>query len=229
MLRRVLVALVAAVAALLPAGAQASDLGPPHAWPVRLVPGVVYNAQTHKLSCEAAALQMALSHENIAVSQDDIMALMPVDSRPAELDADGLHWGDPFATFVGDVDGSEVDDSGYGTYFPTIAAAARGVGGSVLRAGQDVSATDVYAALADGHPVVAWIGFDYLPHDRADYTAFDGVSIPYAGPVEHAVTLAGVGQGDVLVFDPHAGPLWLDKDDFEATYATFGRMAVILD
>jgi hypothetical protein len=47
--------------------------------------------------------------------------------------------------------------------------------------------------------------------------------------VEHAVTLAGVGQGDVLVFDPHAGPLWLDKDDFEATYATFGRMAVILD
>jgi uncharacterized protein YvpB len=139
-----------------------------------------------------------------------------------------MHWGNPFTTFVGDVDGSEVDGSGYGTYFPTIAAAATTLGGNVLRAGQNVRAADVYAAVADGHPVVAWIGYDYQPHDRADYTSFDGASIPYAGPVEHAVTVAGIGEEDVLVDDPDAGSLWIDKDDFEATYLTFGRMAVIL-
>src|ERR671936_1481492 len=121
MSRRTLLAMLAVFAALLPGRALASDLEPPHAWHVRLVPGVVYSAQTHKLSCEAAALQMALSHEGVNVSQDDVLALIPVDKRSPESDADGMHWGNPFTTFVGDVDGSEVDGSGYGTYFPTIA------------------------------------------------------------------------------------------------------------
>jgi uncharacterized protein YvpB len=229
MLRRTLVGLVAAMAALLPSAAHASDLEPPHAWSARLVASVVYSPQTHKLSCEAAALEMALSHEGITVTQDDIMALIPVDGRPTVLDGDGMHWGDPFTAFVGDIDGSEVDNTGYGTYFPTIAAAASSLGGSVLRAGQAVSARVVYAAVMSGHPVVAWISWDYLAYERADYTAFDGASVPYAGPVEHAVTVVGVSHGDVLIYDPHAGPVWLDREDFEAAYATFGQMAVILD
>src|SRR5205814_3231112 len=88
-----------------------------------LVSSVSYFAQTHPLSCEAAALQMALSHEGLTPSQDDILALIPVDSQP---DAD------PFTAFVGDVNGSEVDGSGYGTYYPTIASAAHQLGGRVL-------------------------------------------------------------------------------------------------
>src|SRR5947207_15515806 len=52
-----------------------------------LVSSVSYFAQTHPLSCEAAALQMALSHEGLTPSQDDILALIPVDSQP---DADPL-------------------------------------------------------------------------------------------------------------------------------------------
>ena len=100
-----------------------------------LVSGVSYFAQTHPLS-----------HEGLTPSQDDILALIPVDSQP---DAD------PFTAFVGDVNGSEVDGSGYGTYYPTIASAAHQLGGRVLWSGQGLSAGQVYQALREGRPVVA--------------------------------------------------------------------------
>jgi hypothetical protein len=76
--------------------------------------------------------------------------------------------------------------------------------------------------------VVAWISYDYAYHERQDYTSFDGTVVPYAGPVEHAVTLVAVREGYVLVYDPDAGPLWIYQPDFEATYETFGEMAVVL-
>jgi len=184
-----------------------------------LVSGVSYFAQTHPLSCEAAALQMALSHEGLTPSQDDILALIPVDSQP---DAD------PFTAFVGDVNGSEVDGSGYGTYYPTIASAAHQLGGRVLWSGQGLSAGQVYQALREGHPVVAWVSYDYASHPRTDYAAFDGAVIPYAGAVEHAVTLVGLAPGQVLIFDPDQGSLWLARSTFETAYQTFDEMAVEL-
>jgi len=50
----------------------------------------------------------------------------------------------------------------------------------------------------------------------------------YAGPYEHAVTGVGVNESAILVHDPQQGRLWIDKQDFEATYRTYNQMAVIL-
>src|SRR5205814_3231111 len=94
--------------------------------------------------------------------------------------------------------------------------------------GQGLSAGQVYQALREGHPVVAWVSYDYASHPRTDYAAFDGAVIPYAGAVEHAVTLVGLAPGQVLIFDPDQGPLWLARSTFETAYQTFDEMAVEL-
>ena len=184
--------------------------------------------QEFELSCEAASLRMALAHEDIATTDAAILDITGIDRRPAFFENGALRWGDPFTTFVGDPNGSEVALTGYGTYYPAIARAAAALGGSVLSAGQGIEPATVYAAILQGHPVVAWVTYQWVTPARADYVAFDSRAVPYAGPVEHAVTVVGVDQGSVLINNPWSGPEWVNKSTFEAAYAIYDQMAVIL-
>ncbi|MGH7747113.1 MAG: hypothetical protein ACREQ5_20510, partial [Candidatus Dormibacteria bacterium] len=74
--------------------------------------------QSHALDCEAAALVAALAARGVSVSQDWVLGQIGADARQPVRDASGhiLRWGDPNTTFVGDVDGSEPRDTGYGVY-----------------------------------------------------------------------------------------------------------------
>jgi uncharacterized protein YvpB len=184
--------------------------------------------QIYNLDCESAALQMALAHQGIQASQDQIMDLIGADLRGPHWDAGGMRWGDPYATFVGYVGGAEEYLTGYGTYFPPIVKAAAALGGRIIRAGEGLTPAEVYNAVLDGHPVVLWVGYDYVFHPRQDYTSFDGRPVLYAGPYEHAVTGVGVNEAAILVHDPQQGRIWLAKRDFEETYRTYNQMAVIL-
>ena len=79
----------------------------------------------------------------------------------------------------------------------------------------------------DGHPVVAWISNTYRTANLSRYTAFDGVTVAYT-LTEHAVTVIGVRPDAVLINDPWFGQRWHSKAQFEAAYATFQQMAVIV-
>jgi len=184
--------------------------------------------QTYELSCEEASLRMALAHEGISTTDGAILDVIGVDARPATFDTGAMRWGDPYVTFVGDPNGSEVALTGYGTYYPTIARAAATLGGQVLRAGEGIPPVDVYDAILQGHPVVAWVTYGWGTAVRVDYVAFDGRPVPYAGPVEHAVTVVGVNDASVLVNNPMSGPEWVSKGTFEASYATYRQMAVVV-
>lgn len=184
--------------------------------------------QAFELSCEEASLRMALASEGIATTDSAILNIIGNDLRPAYFDKTGLHWGDPFATFVGNVNGSEVALTGYGTYYPTIAHAAAVLGGHVLRSGQGIPASDVYQAVLHGHPVVAWVTYKWVLLHRNDYVAFDGRTVTYAGPGEHAVVVVGVTPTRVLINNPWSGPEWISKTTFEPVYGTYDDMAVIL-
>lgn len=184
--------------------------------------------QAFELSCEEASLRMALAYEGIATTDAAVLNIIGSDLRPAYVDNSGLHWGDPFSTFVGNVNGSEIALTGYGTYFSTIAHAATVLGGHVLRAGQGIAPADVYAAVLAGHPVVAWVTYKWVIQQRRDYVAFDGRRIPYAGPGEHAVTVIGVTPTRVLINNPWSGPEWIAKSTFESVYATYDDMGVIV-
>ncbi len=184
--------------------------------------------QEYALSCEAAALQMVLYHENLPQSQSQILNDLGIDRRPAYWDANGLRWGDPFTNFVGNPNGAEYNYTGYGTYAPAIGRVASSYGASVLAAGSGVSPATVYQSVMDGHPVIAWITFTWSTPGRHDYLAFDGTWIPYAGPVEHTVAVVGVRPDAVLVNDPDRNQYWVAKSTFEAVYGVYGDMAVVI-
>jgi uncharacterized protein YvpB len=184
--------------------------------------------QVFELSCEEAALRMGLAYEGIATTDAAILGLIGVDYRAATFRNGGLTWGDPYSAFVGNPNGSETALTGYGTYHPTIAMAAAQLGGHVLASGEGIAPEDLYSAVLAGHPAVAWVTYQWAVPARQDYVAFDGRTVPYAGPVEHAVTVVGVNPGEVLVNNPLAGPQWIDKSTFEATYWVYNRMAVVL-
>lgn len=184
--------------------------------------------QVYTLSCEEASLRMALASEGIDVTDAQVLEIIGTDPTSAYVDSTGLHWGDPYTSFVGSPSGSQVTRTGYGTYYPTIAKGATALGGTVLAAGEDIAPSTVYADVLAGHPVVAWVTYQWLSAQRSDYTAFDGKVIPYAGPVEHAVTVVGVTGTDVIINNPEFGREVISKGVFEASFATYNNMAVVL-
>ena len=195
-----------------------------------------YVAQTHHLSCEAAALQMALGHAGIARTQDQLLQQIGIDGQPPELGPDGtvVHWGDPYERFVGDPDGSEIELTGYGVYAPALGRAAQAVGAKVLVAGEGVAPAEVYDYVAHQHPVVAWVAMsghgDYSPKPTTTYVAFDGRQVVFGAGFEHSVVVVEVNADSVRLYDPEpdVGAHWISKADFEASYQVFGQMAVVL-
>jgi len=190
--------------------------------------------QAHNLSCEAAALKMALAYEGIAIDELTLMRFMSVDTRPARFDARGrlASWGDPAKSYVGNVDGHIERYTGYGVYQAPVARAATRAGAHVIAAGSGlygagIAPAAIYNAVLDGHPVVAWISNTYHVVPLSHYVAYDGSTVWYT-LTEHAVTVVGVRPGAVLINDPWFGQAWHTKAQFESAYKTFNHMAVIV-
>jgi uncharacterized protein YvpB len=190
--------------------------------------------QDHRLSCEAAALKMALAFEGIKVDELTLIRYMSLDSRPATFDSHGRlgAWGDPAKAYVGNPDGHIERYTGYGVYHGPVARAAIRAGAHVVASGSGLYGTAVapgaiYNAVLDGHPVVAWISNTYHAVSLSRYIAYDGAAVWYT-LTEHAVTVIGVKPGAVLINDPWFGQAWHTKAQFESAYKTFDQMAVIV-
>src|ERR1700737_4283838 len=184
--------------------------------------------QQYGLSCEAAALRMALGAYGINVAEDTLLSQIGADRRAPPSDSSGFQWGDPYASFVGNVDGSERGLTGYGVYYPPIARVAQANGASVSQSGEGIAPSTIYQAGLAGHPVIAWISFDWLYHHVSHYVAFDGRTVQFGSPYEHAVVVRAVTNGYVLINNPWFGTQWISKSTFESSYATFNNMAVIM-
>lgn len=187
--------------------------------------GVPFYHQQESLTCEEAALRMSLAYFGIGVSEQQVLNAEGIDLTHYWTGAGG---GDPFADFVGNPNGSEIANTGYGSYWSAISRAATDLGGTVGTAGMGVSPTTVYNSVLDGDPVLFWVPFDWDTPSRHDYTAFDGRSIPYAGPEEHAMVVVGVTPTSVEVNDPDRGQYWLSRSQFQANFAVYGDMAVVV-
>ena len=205
--------------------------GPP---PTERVLDIKLHYQEHNLTCEAAALKMALAYEGINVDEMTLIGYMTSDPRPARFDSHGqlIAWGDPAQGFVGNPDGHIERYTGYGVYDRPVAFAALLAGANVVAAGgglygSPIAPSQVYDAVLDGHPVVAWISNTYRTAPLKQYTAYDGATVSYT-LTEHAVTVIGVRPDAVLINDPWFGQHWHSKAQFEAAYATFQQMAVIV-
>jgi uncharacterized protein YvpB len=185
---------------------------------------VPWQHQVYNLSCEESSLSMVAAFYGRTVSDQDVLTFIGVDMAHYWTGAGG---GDPFADFVGDPNGSEVRNTGYGVYWPPIQSAAAHFGAPVTGAGQGIAPGAVYAAVKAGGPVIVWVTFDLATHARGDYVAYDGRTVPYAGPEEHAMVVTGVSDASVRLNDPDRGQYWISRGQFETAYGVYGQMAVL--
>ena len=193
-----------------------------------VISGVAFYYQDHSLSCEEAATSMALTHQGINLSQDQILAELGADRRAMYVDGSGrVRWGNPYQTFVGNVNGSESNFTGYGTYWPPLVRVARAHGARIIAYGS-MSAATIYARVIAGHPVVAFSTWDWAWHPRRDYLSFDGQWIPFIGPAQasHVYTVVGVSPTSVLINDPIRGQYWISKGAFQAGHSDFNEAIV---
>jgi YD repeat-containing protein len=166
---------------------------------------------------------MALSVYGLNVPESDLIAQLRFDPTKRA----GNIWGDPYAGFVGSIDG-EMGVTGYGVYWDPIAE----VGNKYLptKAVRFDSPADLAAEIAAGHPVVAW-GYNgagkHLSWNTPDGKQIDAIN------GEHARTIGGF-DGDVnnptrfIVYDPIYGKLSWTAEELFKNWAPFDNMGVVV-
>jgi uncharacterized protein YvpB len=185
--------------------------------------------QIYGLDCEAAALQIALNAVGINVSQDWLLGQFGADLRPPVMSGgEPVRWADPYQTFVGDVRGVWLQ-TGYGVYYPPIAAAAQ-VAGAGAVGHEGWSPAQLYNEVAMGHPVVVRVSHLLEPVAIAHWTAWDGRRIWYSHQ-DHAQVLSGFDYGaqTVTLADPFDGLMHTySMPLFETRFAQFMGSAVVV-
>jgi uncharacterized protein YvpB len=184
---------------------------------------VAIDFQDKPLSCEAAALKMALAAKGVKVSENDIMAKIAVNPAARK----GSVWGDPYKEFVGSINGRQ-NTTGYGVYWDPIAQAASTWRTAAARTGWSIS--ELTLEIISGNAIVVW-GV-YTGGYQDNWQTADGKQI-LAWKGEHARTLIGfVGSADnpsqLILNDPVAGQIVWTKDKFLADFAKFGNAGVVV-
>jgi uncharacterized protein YvpB len=146
---------------------------------------VPYFHQAYSLSCEEAALRMALSYRGISVSDFDILQRLNYSPRPRDTSSNS--WDNPYQMYVGDVNGIQ-GSSGWGVYSPPIASAAESFGRTAT-AISGISVNQIADAIHNGNPVVLW-GYSGSSIKPDSWNTSDGVV--YAPKNEHTRTVVGV-------------------------------------
>lgn len=180
--------------------------------------------QQKPLSCEVAALRMALAFKGVNVSEESIMQYIPVESAPRSSDN---IWADPDEVFVGDINGKQ-NTTGYGVHAAPVAKAAKNFRNAELVSGWSLSA--LIDSVKAGNPVVMW-GI-YSGGTPDSWTTSTG-KVVKAWKGEHARTVVGfVGPAEhprqIITLDPVLGKMNWNTSDFLANWATLGNQGVVV-
>ena len=153
--------------------------------------GVPTYAQQRNLSCEYAALVMAMGTYGVWVSEYDFDGLVGSSANP--------HWG-----YRGDLSGWWGNTDDYGVYASALAPALANFGFYGEEFYAQGNSTALTARLDEGTPVLVWLG---LWGDDGFYEhAEDGT--PYKlVPGMHVVVADGYDSGGVYVADPATGAM----------------------
>lgn len=143
---------------------------------------VPFHRQEHSLSCEAAALRMALNYKGVGVTESQLLAQLPFDPTPKT----GNVWGDPDKGFVGNIDG-RMPATGYGVHWGPINNLANRYRPSEIIVGW--SPSQVAQELASGNPIIMWGAAGSRPR-RIYWQTPDGNRVR-AALIEHTRVITG--------------------------------------
>ena len=186
---------------------------------------VPFHKQEHALSCEIAALKMALNFYGVAVSESDLLRDLPFSAKTSR--GEGNIWGDPDKGFVGNIDG-KIPNGGYGVYEQPIIDLALQY--REAKKMEEATLADVLNKVQGGHPVIVWgslasgKNISWLtPEDKyikAIYGEHTRVVIGYRGT-----------PGDpkyILLLDPIYGRVTMSKNKFLKDWALLDNKAVVV-
>jgi len=184
---------------------------------------IKFDRQDRALSCEAAALKMALAYKGVGVTEEAIMSLVGFDPTVRQ----GNTWGDPDAAFVGDINGSQ-NSTGYGVHWAPIARAATAYRQAAAFSGWGL--VELAKQIEAGNPVVVWGTIGGAYHDPWQTPAGKRVE---AWKGEHTRTVIGFkGSSDnptsFILNDPLAGRITWSAAKFRNNWAIFGYSGVVV-
>jgi uncharacterized protein YvpB len=204
-------------------GLLANVLG---AKPRRSLSSMTFRRQEHQLTCEVAALRMALNHLGEPVTEEDLLKNLTF-STTGPMTSDGV-WGDPNVGFVGDVNGNVYKRTGYGVYAEPIAELASKYASSAVV--NSLTLPEILALTRKQHPVIVW---GLLSNNNTIYwntpegkqvTAFPGeharIILGYTGPITR--------PREIILMDPLYGKIKMNREKFLADWDTMGRRAVVV-
>ena len=202
------------VTAQRPAACACDPEGPtPPIPPSYVIKGVPLVGQWWNLSCEFAATAAATGYYGAPVSQQTLLNEIGYDPNP--------HRG-----FRGRITGPWGGTQDYGVYAEPIAETLRGYGfaGSYVFYGGE---EELRGAVADGHPVVAWVTGTWRASVRYVQT-YDGERYSLI-PYEHAVTVYAYDEEGVWVMDPtYPAKYEVDWETFRFAWSQFDGMALVV-
>ncbi len=184
---------------------------------------VPFYKQEHALSCEVAALRMALAGVDVEIEESELIRLLPFDTTPKRRGV----WGDPNVGFVGDIDGKMLVD-GYGVYAEPI----RDLGGQWRRTAilAKPTAVAITNAVANRAPVIVWgyfgggARYTWKTPEEKTITAISAeharVVIGFAGEQENP-------EG-FFVIDPKYGQQYWKIGEFMENWDALDRMHVVV-
>ena len=180
--------------------------------------------QDKKLSCEAAALKMALFGKGVRVSENDIMKIAGYDPTKR---SNGI-WGNPNGAFVGDINGKQ-NTTGYGVYWGPIARAAKKWRPD-SESFTNWTLEKIIAEVANGNPVEFWGVVDPAKQDFWKTPAGETID---AWKGEHTRTLVGfigsrINPRTLIINDPLSGILYWPKEKFSANWTKFNNSGVVV-
>ncbi|HCJ52116.1 MAG TPA: hypothetical protein DHV25_00125 [Candidatus Kerfeldbacteria bacterium] len=185
---------------------------------------VPFHRQERPLSCEAAALLMALVSKGVNVTESTLIEQIGYDRTPHV----GNVWGNPHVGFVGDYYGRQ-STTGYGVYWEPISRVANLYRTSRWFANGTIQ--DLTAEIQKGNPVVVWGNAG--SGKRVDWRTPDGGTV-IAINGEHTRVVSGfVGSAsnptEIIVVDPLYGERYYTASSFEANWSTLGKAGVVVE
>lgn len=179
--------------------------------------------QEHSLSCEVAALKMALAGVGVEVSEKELVQKLKYDKAPKQ----GKIWGDPQNGFVGNIDG-QMPASGYGVYDQPIAELANQYRKAEIL--NEKTPQGLASELLAGRTVVVW---GFFGRGRPLSWSTPGGREIKAVNGEHARTLIGFtgdaeGPRGFYLIDPIFGPLYWSTEQLTRNWNALDRMAVVV-
>ena len=184
---------------------------------------VEFHRQEHALSCEIAALKMALNSQGVNVTETELLGKLNFDRAPFQ---NGV-WGDPYIGFVGNIDG-KMGITGYGVYWQPVADVVSLY--TYAEVIENATPSQLAKHLSQRRPIVWW---GYYGRGRKIYWRTpEGRQID-AVLGEHARVITGfVGTVEepfgFYLMDPIYGELFWETEELLKNSAPFSNSGVVV-